>query len=196
MEFVNRLSRVLEVVLEFVAAVLVVALTAIVLYAVFTRYTSRSPVWYDEVAAIMLVWLTYYAGALAALKRGHIGFDGLLMSLPPRARMAAALTAEAIVIAFFVLLAWTGFVVLQILSGMSLISLRWIPVQLTQSVIPVGALLFILAELLSMPGYLAKVRAGVSLEHEEIEQAIAEAEREIGDDAERILAGDVEKRRS
>ena len=58
-----------------------------VLYAVVTRYAWRTPSWYDEVAAIMLVWLTYYAGALAALKRGHIGVDGVLAALPVHIRM-------------------------------------------------------------------------------------------------------------
>jgi TRAP-type C4-dicarboxylate transport system permease small subunit len=64
-------------------------LTASSIYAVLWRYIGgASPRWYDEIAAIMLVWLTYYAGALAALKRGHIGVDGVLLAMPPRYRMA------------------------------------------------------------------------------------------------------------
>ena len=62
---------------------------------------------------------------------------------------------------FFALLAWTGWRVLQVLAGRPLISLPWVPVQLTQSVIPIGAVLFILAQLLSLPDVLRRARAGV-----------------------------------
>lgn len=177
MRMVNRLARGLEVVLELISALLVVGLTAIVIYSVLWRYLGgASPRWYDEVASIMLVWVTYYAGALAMLKRGHIGVDSVILSLPVRWRMAAAILAEGIVIAFFAVLAWVGIVVLQVLSGMSLISLRWVPITVTQSVIPIGAMLFIIAQLLSMPAYLARLRAGISQEHEEIEEALAKTE--------------------
>jgi TRAP-type C4-dicarboxylate transport system permease small subunit len=196
MAVVNRLARWLEIVLELIAGFLIVALTAVVAYAVFWRYLGGSaPRWYDEVAAIMLAWLTYYAGALAALKRGHIGMDALLMAMPLKARLACAAVAEAVVLGFFVVLAWMGLVVLQVLEGMTLISLTFVPVRLTQSVIPIGATLFIVAELLSMPAYFAKLKAGVSLEHEEIEHAIAEAEQALGGNSDQVIAGDAGKAR-
>ena len=176
MTVLDRVARGLELLLEVISGILIVGLTAVVVYSVVWRYVGgSSPRWYDEVAAIMLVWLTYYAGALAALKRGHIGVDGVLLMLPPTWRTAAAVLTEVLVIAFFLLLAWTGFVVMQILGGMSLVSLRWVSVQFTQSVIPIGAILFIVAQLLSMPRHLAKVRAGISQHQEEIEQAVAGA---------------------
>jgi TRAP-type C4-dicarboxylate transport system permease small subunit len=183
MAVLDRVARGLELLLEVISGILIVGLTAVVVYSVVWRYVGgSSPRWYDEVAAIMLVWLTYYAGALAALKRGHIGVDGVLLMLPQTWRMAAAVLTEILVIAFFALLAWTGFVVLQILGGMSLVSLRWISVQFTQSVIPIGAILFIIAQLLSMPRHLAKVRAGISQHQEEIEHAVADAGEFLEDD--------------
>jgi TRAP-type C4-dicarboxylate transport system permease small subunit len=186
MTILNRLARGLEIVLELFAAFLMVALTFIVVYSVLWRYLGgASPRWYDEIASIMLVWLTYYAGALAALKRGHIGVDGVLLAMPTRFRLPAALLAEAFIIGFFVMLAWVGLILLDIVQGMSLISLRWVPLQFTQSVIPIGAALFVLCQVLSMPAYLAKVRAGVSQEHEEIEEALAKAEEQLERDRER-----------
>jgi TRAP-type C4-dicarboxylate transport system permease small subunit len=191
---VNRLARGFEIVLELIAGFLIVALTAVVLYGVFWRYLGgASPRWYDEVAAILLAWLTYYAAALAALKRGHIGVDGVLMALPLKLRLVLAAVAEVFVIAFFVVLAWMGIVVLDILEGMTLISLTWVPVQLTQSVIPIGAALFILAELFSMPAYFALVRAGVSLERAQIEKTAAEVEKAIGGEGGPMPSGGREK---
>lgn len=191
----KRVARGLEVLLEVFSGLLILILTAIVIYAVLWRYLGgSSPRWYDEVASIMLVWLTYYAGALTALKRGHIAVDGVLMALPPRIRMTAAIIAEAVVIGFFAILAYAGILVLQVLSGMTLISLRWVPVTLTQSVIPIGAGLFIIAQLLSLPDHLAKVRAGLSREQEEIDHALAEAEK-IQEEHREIITGEQDEAR-
>jgi TRAP-type C4-dicarboxylate transport system permease small subunit len=68
------------------------------------------------------------------------------------------LFGEACVIGFFALLAWTGWQLLQVLQGLHLVSLPWVPVQLTQSVIPIGAALFIVAQLLSLPEVLRRAR--------------------------------------
>jgi TRAP-type C4-dicarboxylate transport system permease small subunit len=195
MAVLDRAARALEFLLELISGILIVGLTAVVVYAVVWRYVGgSSPRWYDEVASIMLVWLTYYAGALAALKRGHIGVDGVLLALPQTWRMAAAILSEVLVIAFFALLAWMGLVVLQILGGMTLVSLRWVPVQFTQSVIPIGAGLFIIAQLLSMPRQLAKVRAGISQHQEEIEQALADAGEILESEPEPERRGDARRR--
>ena len=67
-------------------------------------------------------------------------------------------------------MASTGMQVLEVLAGERLVALTWAPIQFTQSVIPIGAGLFIVAELLSLPGYWRSVAAGVSLEHPEISQ--------------------------
>lgn len=168
----SRLSRVLEFVLEWFLMALMVGLTAIVVIAVVYRKLDASLAWYDEVASVALAWITYYGGALAVLKRKHIGFDSVLLAIPMPVRMYLAVFAEVVFIAFFVLLAWAGWQVLLVLEGDTLISLRWVPVQLTQSVIPVGAVLFILCELLAAPAYLKMVAAGQSAEHADIEAEI------------------------
>ena len=166
------LADVLEFLLEWFLMLLMVALTVIVVIAVIYRKLDASLSWYDEVASVTLAWITYYGGALAVLKRKHIGFDSVLLAIPMPVRLYAALFAEIVFLAFFALLAWAGWQVVMILEGDTLISLRWVPVQLTQSVIPVGAVLFIICELLAAPAYLKMVMAGESAEHAEIEAEI------------------------
>jgi len=153
--------KALDRILRLILLVLMIAITLIVVYAVIMRTSGHAPSWYDEVAAIILAWVTYYGSAYAALKRAHIGFEGLINVMPPPLRIAAVALGEILVIVFFALLAWMGMRVLRVLEGDGLVSLPWVPLQLTQSVIPIGATLFILAQLLSLPDYLAQARAGV-----------------------------------
>jgi len=159
-----QLERWFEQLLELVVMLLTGGLALVVLLAVIYRKAGASFVWYDEVAEIMLAWLTYYGASLAALKRAHIGFPGLVESLPTHWRVAAVYLGEIVTIGFFAVLAWVGWEVLQVLEGSYLISLPDIPIQFTQSVIPIGAVLFIIAQLLSLPRALDDARRG--LRHE------------------------------
>jgi TRAP-type C4-dicarboxylate transport system permease small subunit len=167
---VARLRFWLERALEIWVMFLIIALTVVVVLAVIWRKAGASFVWYDEVGSIMLAWITYYGAALAALKRAHIGFDGVLLAMPFRWRITVAVFGEIVVFAFFVLLAWTGVEVLRVLQGMHLISLPDVPVQLTQSVIPIGAVLFIICEALSLPEYWRRLREGISSDVAEVEE--------------------------
>ena len=151
--------------LEWILITLMVTLTTLVIVAVVYRKLGNSLSWYDEVASITLSWITYYGAALAALRRKHIGFDSVLLAIPLPTRLWAVAFGEVVIIAFFILMAWAGFRVLDVLHGETLDSLTWIPVQLTQSVIPIGALLFILCELLSLPDYWKQIASGQSSEH-------------------------------
>lgn len=167
--------------LEMVLVALMVGLTVIVAMAVIYRKVLEDSLsWYDEVASIMLIWLTYYGAALAALRRKHIGFDGALLALPPRARLVAFIVAEVLVIGFFILLGYGGWLVFLVVEGDNLVSLTWVPQQLPHSVIPIGAGLFVVAELLSIPEAWRAISSGVSLEQKEIEKEIKEARKQVG----------------
>lgn len=153
MELLARASRVLERLLEIIVVALMVGLTLVVIVAVTYRKAGASLSWYDEVASIMLAWLTYYGACLAALKRAHIGFDGLMRALPRGVRLVAVVVGEVVVLGFFAILAWTGWVVLLVLEGDTLVSLPQVSVQITQSVIPIGAVLFMVCQAVSIPRY-------------------------------------------
>jgi len=144
--------------LEVLVIVLMVALSVEVTLGIVYRTLGASLVWYDEVAAILLAWLTFYGSALAALKRAHIGFPGLVNSLEPMWRVPAVLFAEVCVIAFFALLGWMGYAILAVLATDYLVSLPEVSVAWTQSVIPIGAALFIIAEALSLPALITAAR--------------------------------------
>jgi len=177
----GQMQRTLEWLLEWITIGLMIALTVVVTVGVCFRLAGESLSWYDEIASVQLSWITYYGAALAALKRRHIGFDTLLLALPLNARRAALIVSEVIVIGFFVLMAWAGLEVLDVLEGMRLISLPWIPIQLTQSVIPIGAALFILCEIVSLPHYWKMSVAGESLEHADIEEEVEQEMSQAGE---------------
>ncbi len=154
----TRLRAGFEGLLEWIVIALMVALSVEVSVGVFFRTIGLSLAWYDEVASVMLAWLTFYGSALAALKRAHIGFPGLVNSMPPAWRLGCVLLTEVLVIGFFALLGWTGYSVLEVLATDNLVSLPWVNIAWTQSVMPVSAALIILAELTNLPQMVREAR--------------------------------------
>lgn len=148
---ISRFRNFFRSLMEAIVIILMVTLTLIVVVAVVYRKAGASLSWYDEVASVLLAWLTYYGAALAALTRGHIGFKGLFIAMKPGLRIPFLVIGEFCIFSFFILLAIVGFEVLKILEGDSLTSLTWVPTRLTQSVIPIGAILFVIAQALSLP---------------------------------------------
>jgi TRAP-type C4-dicarboxylate transport system permease small subunit len=75
-------------------------------------------------------------------------------------RVVARALAEVLVIAFFLLVGWMGYRILDVLQTDHLVSLSEVPVSYVQSVIPISAVLIVLAELLTLPLALAQARRG------------------------------------
>jgi TRAP-type C4-dicarboxylate transport system permease small subunit len=144
--------------LEWLVIALMTALALEVTAGVVFRTAGYSLVWYDEVASILLAWLTFYGSALAAVKRAHIGCPEVVALMPPLPRVLVRLIVEITVIAFFVLVGWTGYTVLGVLETDHLVSLPDIPVSWTQSVIPISAALIVVAEMMNLPRVIAAAR--------------------------------------
>ena len=149
-----------ERLLESIVIILVAGLTLLVIAGFAFRYVGYALSWYDETASLGLVWLTYYGSALAALKGAHIGVPGFVNAMPPRLRVAVTVFAETCVFLFFIMLAWTGVQVLVVLGGDGMVSLPWVPLRLTDSAIPIGSVLFIVAEALRLPQIIKDARGG------------------------------------
>ncbi|MGB7301365.1 MAG: TRAP transporter small permease [Burkholderiaceae bacterium] len=165
--------------LVVVTLALLVMLAAVVLYAVAARTAGSSPIWYDEVASVMLAWLSFLGAALAALQNAHLNFETLLVSRRPGLRRILFVIGELVYYAVFGLLVWAGWSILEVFGDESLTSLRFVPLSLVHSVVPVGAGLMILSRLLNARTNWERVMAGRDTDTEEIEAEIARAQAEL-----------------
>jgi TRAP-type C4-dicarboxylate transport system permease small subunit len=150
--------------LEWICIVLMATLAAEVTAGVVFRYSGHSLVWYDEVATILLAWVTFYGSSLAVLKHAHMGVPEVVGMLPPRGRVAAAAVAQLCTLAFFVLLAWIGYEILEVLASDRLVSLPEVSVGYALSVIPVSAVLFVIGQLLVFGEVLREARGEAAKE--------------------------------
>ena len=142
-------------VLEWVVMVLMVVLAVEVTLGVVFRALGQSLVWYDEVASVLLAWLTFYGSALASVKRAHIGCPEIVDQMPPAATRLVGIVTQLLVIVFFALLGWVGLSIMPILTGDALVSLPWVSMNFVQSVIPISSGLILVAEIMFLIDLLA-----------------------------------------
>ncbi len=136
--------------LEWVVGILMVVLFLEVTAGVVFRTIGFPLVWYDEVASMLLAWLTFYGSALASFKRGHIGCPEIIDMMSPGLKRAVSIFSQLVVIAFFALLGWVGAEIMPILETDNLASLPNIPMSWVQSVIPISAVLILISEITTL----------------------------------------------
>lgn len=141
----------LDLILLWFCILLLISMAIIIIVAVFSRSMGSSLAWYDEVASNLLAWLTYYGAGLAVLRGAHLDFSTFVDKLPMPGRLIAFALAKLIVMSFFAVMVYAGWILVDLMQGEALISLEWVPMPLVQSALPVGAMLFILAELVTVP---------------------------------------------
>ena len=144
--FRDRYGRLLEGVVAALMVVLFLEVTAGVVF----RFAGHALIWYDEIASILLAWLTFYGSALASVKRAHIGCPEIVQLMPWRARRLVNIFAQLVVIAFFVTLGYVGVTIMPALAGDTLVTVSWVPMNFVQSVIPVSSALIVIAEVLHL----------------------------------------------
>ena len=168
----NVLFNAVKKFLTIISVLILSALALIIIVSIFTRFIGASLYWYDEISAILLAWLTFYGAALCALNRSHMGFGNLVASMPIHWKKWVFVVNEMIVVGFFIVLAWAGFYLMSIFGEETLTSLDFIPLAVAQSALPIGCVLFIIAEILSIPKAFKTVLEGKTQDDEEIEQAL------------------------
>jgi len=144
--------------LEWICIALMIALAAEVTVGVVFRYAGHSLVWYDEVATILLAWVTFYGSALAVLKHAHMGVPEIVRMLPTGLRVTVTVLAQLFTLSFFVLLAWVGYSILEILADDRLTSLPQVSAAYANSVIPISAVLMVVGQMLVFPEVLREAR--------------------------------------
>jgi TRAP-type C4-dicarboxylate transport system permease small subunit len=158
----HRFRAAYGVALEWVVGALMVILAIEVTLGVVFRALGQSLVWYDEIASVLLAWLTFYGSALASVKRAHISCPEIVTLFAPTVRRVFDVIAQLLVIGFFVLLGYVGGSILPILAGDALVSIPSVPMSVVQSVIPISSALIVLAELMHLIDLLGNRPASVA----------------------------------
>ena len=118
--FTKLMTAILNAVLILAVAILVLD----VVWGVFTRYAmGQQASWTEELARILLIWVTLLGGAAAFGTKGHLGVDYFVEKLHPETRRLMAIFANLVVLFFAV--------AIFVVGGLQVVSMRFALDQLT-----------------------------------------------------------------
>jgi len=141
------LKRILSNSVEWVCMVLMVLLSIDLLLGVFSRYVMvRTFTWYDEIARVCFVWLTFLGAAVGVKRQAHFRLLIVVDRLPPRLRQAAVILLPLVVILFAGVLIQQGLVFLD-LGKLQQTPVMGLPKTWIYAAIPTGGALMILYSL-------------------------------------------------
>src|SRR5215470_4951022 len=87
------------------------AIVTVVAWQVFGRYVlNSSPTWAENVALVLILYVTLIGAAVGVRDAGHIGMDSILVLVPEKIRNRIELVIHALVLTFGVAMAYNGWV--------------------------------------------------------------------------------------
>jgi TRAP-type C4-dicarboxylate transport system permease small subunit len=129
---------------DYLAAILLAAMTILVFMQVIFRYWLHLPLdWGEEVSRYLFIWAAMLGAAIAMRRQAHFGIDSLVAVLPPIMRMGIALIVNLCICALTSLVAVQG-TRLAIINLLQISPTLAIPMALPYAAIPVSALLMLI----------------------------------------------------
>lgn len=123
---VERADRALELLIYYVSALLMLALTGVILYAVVLRYFfNAAPSWSEEVPRVVFLWVSYLAIAVAVKRGQSLRVTFLLDRLPPLARVWLEMFMHASIFVMLGFLVWHNAPVIELNRGSRMLATQW-----------------------------------------------------------------------
>jgi TRAP-type C4-dicarboxylate transport system permease small subunit len=122
----DQLANPIEKLMYYAAAVLLLAITAVMLYAVAMRYYfNRPPIWSEEVPRMLFVWMVFI-GAGIAIKQGlNVRVEYFVNMMPPALRRWVETVMHALALGLIAVLFFYSFPVVELSLGGRLLSTGW-----------------------------------------------------------------------
>ncbi len=131
---------------EVLLMVLVAVMTLTVLWGVFTRFCLGSQAAYtDELARVLLVWISMIGAALAFGQKAHLGVDYVASKLHPEARKTLSVIVQLVILSLALIVFVIGGWALSMgQMGQPLPTMPWLTRGMVYISMPVGGVLIIL----------------------------------------------------
>lgn len=106
----DRLSRMVNSVIERCLFAIGASMAALVAVQVFFRYVlNHSLFWSEELARFLLIWLTFLGASVAYYRRAHPGIDTVVGLLPAHLKKVAVICVHLASLGLFSVMLFYGF---------------------------------------------------------------------------------------
>lgn len=148
MKFVRKASRILFKALEWFAMICMVVLTGIVFLDVILRYVMHQGFsWTQEMATLMLVWISLVGMAIGVLEKIHINIEMFTEKLPSKALSILESIDYIIMAAFGGAMVYYGIVIMEMTKKSTMPATK-LPSSVLYVILPLSGILVVVNALL------------------------------------------------
>ena len=111
--------KVLNRIMNVLAGVSLIAMTALTCWQVFTRYVLNNPsTWSEELVGYLFAWASLFGASLITGERGHMNIPVVVEKMPAAPQKFFAIFAELIAMAFsLIILVYGGYRITLLAMG-------------------------------------------------------------------------------
>lgn len=174
----KQLRKILNNILNVLAAVSFLAMVALTCWQVITRYILQNPSsWSEELVSYLFAWMALLGASIVVGERGHMNIPILVDRMGPAARKVLNIFAEVVACIFAaVILVYGGIQITTLAMGQMTSSLG-VPIGIFYIVLPLCGVLNIIYTILNIIGI---VKGEISTDPvDEAAQEVAKAEKEV-----------------
>ena len=101
----EAISRIMDKILSYIMAILLVAMSGVVFGNVFSRYLLNTTWgWYEEVSRFLLIWIVFLGAVVAMIRSDHLGIDLLSIVFSPRICRAMKIVTDLLLLIALVIM--------------------------------------------------------------------------------------------
>lgn len=147
----TTIRKTMNFVLSRIAAVLLSAMTLLVLYQVFTRYVLNNPAAFtEELVRYLLIWTGFIGAAYAFSTREHMALVLMRDKLKPANKKVLMTVIDVLILLFALFVITIGGIKLSMSAVKVYSALLGIPRSLVYSMAPVSGIFIILAQMINI----------------------------------------------
>ena len=146
----TKIKKGMNFLLSRIAAVLLSAMTLLVLYQVFTRYVLNSPAFTEEIVRYLLIWTGFIGAAYAFSTRQHMALVLVRDRLSPNRKKVLMTAIDVLILVFALFVIIIGGTKLALSAVKEYSALLGISRGLVYSMAPISGVFIILAQIINI----------------------------------------------
>ena len=150
-QFFTKIKRGMIFLLSWIAAILLVAMSFLVIYQVFTRYVLNSPSDFtEEIVRYLLIWTGFMGAAYGFRTRQHMALLLLHNKMTPEKRRLLLIFIDALIFAFALTILTVGGTKLAVSARKEFSALLGISRSMVYSMAPVSGVFIMVAQIINI----------------------------------------------
>ena len=150
-EFLVKTKSVINKVLAALCTILLVFMTFLVIWQVFTRYVLNDPASFtEELVRYSLIWTGFIGAAYAFSTREHMALTFLRDKLEPNKKRLVTIGVDALILIFAFAIIFVGGAKLAFAASMEYSALLGVPRSLVYAMAPVSGLFIVIIQIINI----------------------------------------------